>query len=348
MYKHSFCNDYSEGANPSLLEVLAETNDVQEDGYGNDTLSRTARDLLQREIGNRNADIHFVCGGTQANLIVLASLLRPFESVIAAESGHINVHETGAIEATGHKVHALPTSDGKLRPEDVRKLVLGHGDEHMVRPGAVFISNSTELGTVYSRAELEGLAAVCREHGLFLHLDGARLGSALTSRGSDLSLADISRLTDTFYIGGTKNGALLGEAIVINTPALQPWFRYHIKQRGGLLAKGRVIASQFLGLFRDGLYFTLARHANDMADRLAAGLTEQGFRFATPPRSNQIFPILPDEVVETISRSYNFYIWEKAGPDSSAIRLVTSWATGPEAVDMFLEDVRQAVGSEQG
>ena len=341
MYKYSFCNDYSEGAHPRLLEVLAETNGVQEDGYGNDRICGQARELLHRELKSPESEIHFVSGGTQANLIVLSSMLRPYESVIAVDSGHINVHETGAIEATGHKVSVVPGRDGKLVPQEVRNLVAEHGDEHMVRPGAVYISQSTELGTVYTKAELEELSKVCRELGLLLHLDGARLGCALTCEGADMTLADIARLTDAFYVGGTKNGALLGEAIVINNLKLKPFFRYHIKQRGGLLAKGRVLGSQFAGLFEDGLYFDLARHANDMAAALAGGLHEIGATFMTPPVTNQIFPVLPNSVVKELSRLYNFYVWEKSGQDRSVIRLVTSWATPMDAVEMFLEDVRR-------
>ena len=340
MYKYSFCNDYSEGAHPRLLEILAETNGIQEDGYGNDRISGQARELLHRELQRPDAEIHFVAGGTQANLIVLAAMLRPYESVIAVDSGHINVHETGAIEATGHKVHGVPGREGKLLPGDVRELVAAHGEEHMVRPGAVYISQSTELGTVYTKAELEELSGVCRELGLLLHLDGARLGCALTCGGADLTLADIARLTDAFYVGGTKNGALLGEAIVISNPELTPFFRYHIKQRGGLLAKGRVVGAQFAGLFEDGLYFKLARHANDMAAALAEGLREQGMSFMTPPVTNQVFAVVPDTVVDALTRLYKFYVWEKCGPNHSAVRLVTSWSTPPEAVEMFLEDVR--------
>ncbi len=341
MYTYSFCNDYSEGAHPRLLEILAATSLVQEEGYGNDTMSERARELLRRELKNPEADIHFVSGGTQANLIVLASLLRPFESVIAADSGHINVHETGAIEATGHKVHALPAREGKLTADSIQDLVSLHGDEHMVHPRVVFISNSTEMGTVYTKAELESIAAVCRTNGLFLYLDGARLASALESSVSDLTLADLSRLTDVFYVGGTKNGALLGEAIVINAKELQPYFRYHMKQRGGLLAKGRVIGSQFVEFFKDGLYFELARHANAMADVMARGLEDQGFSFLTPPQSNQIFPILSDALIQELRAQYGFNVWEPAGPDHSAIRLVTSWATRPENITLFLEDIQQ-------
>lgn len=336
----SFCNDYSEGAHPRLLKVLAEGNLIQEDGYGNDSISGHARELLRGELNAPDADIHFVSGGTQANLIVLASMLRPYESVIAADSGHINVHETGAIEATGHKVHSLKSHDGKLVAGDIRDLMALHVDEHMVRPRVVFISNATEVGTVYTKSELEDIARVCREHDLYLYMDGARLGAALVSEASDLSLPELSSLVDAFYVGGTKNGALLGEAIVINTKELQTYFRYHIKQRGGMLAKGRVVGSQFVGFFTDGLYFDLARHAHEMAMKMAQGLKDQGISFFSPVQTNQIFPILPNTLIKELQKSYGFYVWEPVDPDHSAVRLVSSWATKRENVAQFLEDVQ--------
>jgi threonine aldolase len=282
-----------------------------------------------------------VSGGTQANLIVLSSMLRPFESVIAPDSGHINVHETGAIEATGHKVHPVPAHEGKIRVKGIRAVVEEHEDEHMVHPAAVYLSQSTEVGTVYTLAELEEIAAVCRELGLYLHLDGARLGCALTSPHSDMIMADMARLTDVFYIGGTKNGALLGEAIVINNRELQSHFRYHIKQRGGMLAKGRVLGSQFAGLFTDGLFYRLAEHANAMAARLARGIEDLGFSFATPSQTNQVFPVFPHELIQELNTKYAFHTWEKAGPDQAVVRLVTSWATPEKAVDGFMEDLRK-------
>ncbi|GAU08244.1 threonine aldolase family protein [Desulfoplanes formicivorans] len=339
MYVYSFLNDYSEGAHPDLLKILATTNEQQEMGYGEDTLCQKARELILAETGNPAAEVHFVSGGTQANLIVLASMLKPYESVIAADSGHINVHETGAIESTGHKVHGVPALEGKIRVESIRAVVEEHGDEHMVHPAAVYISDSTELGTVYTLDELEEIAAVCRELGLYLHLDGARLGCALTSTHSDVTMADIARLTDVLYIGGTKNGALLGEAIVISNRELQSHFRYHIKQRGGMLAKGRVLGSQFAGLFTDGLFYRLAEHANTMAARMARGIEDLGFSFATPPQTNQVFPVFPNELIRQLNTKYAFHTWEKAGPDQAVVRLVTSWATPEKAVDGFVEDL---------
>lgn len=338
--KYQFFNDYSEGAHPKILERLATSNLQQMTGYGEDTLSLQAQTLIQEAIGNPQTAVHFVSGGTQANLLCLASMLRPYESVIAPSSGHINVHEAGAIEATGHKIETIASEDGKLRQELLAEFLARPRDEHVTKPKVVFISHASEVGTIYSKAELEALRAFCLQHGLYLYLDGARIGSALTAKDSDLSLADIAALTDMLYIGGTKNGALLGEAIVISNPALQPEFRWHIKQRGALLAKGRVVGAQFLELFAEELYFELAQHANRMAEQLADGLQELGFAFLTSPQTNQIFPILPDELIARLQQEYGFYVWAPASEGMSAIRLVTSWATEEQAVQEFLEDVR--------
>ncbi|UYN90556.1 MAG: aminotransferase class I/II-fold pyridoxal phosphate-dependent enzyme [Anaerolineales bacterium] len=338
--KYQFFNDYSEGAHPKILERLAASNLQQMTGYGEDALSLQAQTMIQEAIGNPKAAVHFVSGGTQANLLCLASMLRPYESVIAPNSGHINVHEAGAVEATGHKIETIASQDGKLHPQALHQLLGAPRDEHVTKPKVVFISHASEVGTIYSKTELEALRAFCLQHGLYLYLDGARIGSALTAKDSDLSLADIAALTDMLYIGGTKNGALLGEAIIITNPALQPEFRWHIKQRGALLAKGRVVGAQFLELFADELYFELAQHANRMAEQLADGLQELGFAFLTPPQTNQIFPILPDELIAQLQQEYGFYVWAPASEGMSAIRLVTSWATEEQAVQEFLEDAR--------
>lgn len=339
--KYRFYNDYSEGAHPKILERLAASNLQQMTGYGEDELSLQAQARIREAAQSPNSAVHFVSGGTQANLLCLASMLRPYESVIAASTAHINVHEAGAIEATGHKIEAIQTQDGKLHPDLLSALLSLHQDEHTTKPKVVFISHASEVGTIYSKAELEDLYAFCQQQELYLHLDGARLGSALISKDSDLNLADVARLTDMFYIGGTKNGALLGEAIVINNPVLQTGFRWHIKQRGALLAKGRVIGAQFLELFADQLFFELARHANRMANQLAEGLQKLGFAFLTPPQSNQIFPILPDALIAGLQQEYGFNIWAPAGEGKSAIRLVASWATEEQAVAEFLETVRK-------
>lgn len=344
MTTHLFYNDYSEGAHPQILELLARSNLNQEAGYGNDSLSRQAEGLLKAAVGQPQAGIHFVSGGTQANLIALAAMLKPYESVVAADTGHIHIHEAGAVEATGHKLNVVGTADGKLTGALVRQVVAQHTDEHMVKPRVVFISNSSELGTAYTRRELDDLAGVCREHRLYLYLDGARLGSALVSAGADLTLADVAARVDMFYIGGTKNGALLGEALVVVNAALQPDFRYHLKQRGALLAKGSLLGAQFVGLFSGGLYFELARHANAMAQRLAGGLQALGYPFLTASTTNQIFPILPNALIQFLQDRYGFYVWCPVGEDRAAIRLVTSWATPAGQVEGFIDAVRQWPG----
>jgi threonine aldolase len=334
----SFFNDYAEGAHPRILAALKKTNEQQEPGYGLDSFSQEAIELLRDAIKQPEASIHFVATGTQANLITLSSFLKPYESIIAAEHGHICVHETGALEATGHKVHALPSHAGKVSAESVRALLALHDSVHCVQPKVLYISQSTELGTVYSRQELQSLREVCDEHRLYLYLDGARIGNAVMAEGENATLADIASLCDAFYIGGTKNGALLGEAIVIIHRALQDSFRYHLKQRGALLAKGRVVALQFIELFQDGLYFKNAHHANSVAKKLANGIKERGYSFAQEPQTNQLFPVFPHQVIQKLQEHYGFFIWEKLG-ERAVIRLVTSWATPEAAVESFLQDL---------
>ncbi len=336
---YSFKNDYSEGGHPDILNTMINANMDQHDGYGEDSYSKEAMDILRKKMNNQNVDIHFVVGGTQANLVVISSILRPYESVIAADTGHICTHETGAIEATGHKINTVETSDGKLTSEKIKKVINEHSSEHMVKPAMVFISNSTELGTVYKRKELEEISLFCRENDLILYMDGARLGAALSSDKSDLTLEEISKLVDVFYIGGTKNGALLGEAIIISNDSLKKNFRYSIKQRGALLAKGRILGIQFKELFKDDLFFSLGKHANLMASRLGEKIQELGYEFLSEAESNQIFPIFPNKIIEKLSEKYGFYIWEKVNKELSAVRLVTSWATKEEMVDKFITDL---------
>ena len=336
--KYSFKNDYSDGGHPRILEALANTSSAQQDPYGEDDFSFEVKKILCEKLDDPNADIHFVSGGTQANLIVISSILRPYESVIAANTGHIAVHETGAIEATGHKINIVEAKNGKLSPENIKPLIDLHQNEHMVKPRLVFISNSTEIGSIYMKKELEELSLFCKKNNLILYLDGARLGSALTSKYSDLTLADISKLVDVFYIGGTKNGALIGEVIVINSDNLKKDFRFHLKQKGALLAKGRVFGVQFLELFKDDLFFELGKQGNLMASKLAFGIEKKGFEFLTKPVSNQIFPILPNGLIEKLSEKYEFYVWKKIDDEKSVVRLITSWATKEKFVDQFLLD----------
>jgi len=330
-------NDYSEGAHPRILELLMKANLEQNVGYGEDLHSAKAKEYMKKLLQNKNVDIHFIPGGTQTNLLVISAFLRPHQCVIAADTGHINVHETGAIEATGHKVVAMPCTNGKLTPAAIQEALDYHVGEHMTQPKLVYVSNSTELGTIYSKAELSAIHHLCRNNGLILYLDGARIGSALTSRSNDLELSDIAQLVDVFYIGGTKNGALLGEALVIVKDELKEDFRYLIKQRGAMMAKGFVAGIQFEALFQDNLFFELAAHANEMAEKIATELKKCGYSFYVPPCTNQLFPVLPNDLIEKLSEQFLFSIQAKVDKEHSAIRFVTSWATTQKSVDSLRE-----------
>ncbi|GIO10050.1 amino acid lyase [Brevibacillus reuszeri] len=339
-----FENDYAEGAHERILKRLLETNEEQTPGYGMDKYCENAKAYIRKACDMENADVHLLVGGTQTNTTVIASILRPHQGAVAASTGHIAVHETGAIEATGHKVLTLPSDDGKIRAEQVKEVYDAHWNdvthEHMVQPGLVYISHPTENGTTYSRAELEALSKVCREHGLPLFLDGARLGYGLVSKDSDLSLADIARLCDVFYIGGTKVGALCGEAVVITNDALKKDFRYFIKQRGGLLAKGRLLGIQFEALFEDGLYYEIASHAVEMAMMIREAFIEKGYSFRYDSVTNQQFPILHHDVLSELGKKYSFSLWEKFDDNHSVVRFCTSWATKKENVEMLIEDIK--------
>ena len=338
---YSFNNDYSEGAHPRILQALTETNLEQNNGYSEDRHTAHAADLIRAEAACPGADIHILVGGTQTNSAVIAAALRPHQAVIAATTGHINVHETGAVEASGHKVLTRPAADGKLTPALIRDILEAHTDEHMVQPKMVYISDSTEIGTLYTKAELEALSLCCRQHGLWLFLDGARLGAALTSPINDLTMADIAALTDVFYIGGTKNGALFGEALVIINDSLKMDFRYLIKQRGAMLAKGWLLGIQFEELFRGRLFYELATHANAMAAKLRDALTERGYEFAYPPQTNQLFPIFTDEMIEKFGRDFLFMPDKRIDESHQSVRLVTSWATTEAGVEEFIRALDQ-------
>ena len=335
-FMYSFCNDYSEGAHPRILEALMQNNLIQNTGYSLDSHSDHARELIQKEIKCPDADIHFLVGGTQTNLTIIAAALRSHQAVVCAQTGHINVHETGAIESTGHKVLGQPAADGKLTPADIQNALDLHTDEHMVQPKMVYISNSTEVGTQYTKTELEELSRFCRQHHLYLFLDGARLGAALTSPINDLTLADIANLVDVFYIGGTKNGALFGEAVIISAPELKADFRFMMKQRGGMLAKGWLLGIQFEELFQNQLFYEMAEHANDMAAVLRKGIAECGYEFHWNSMTNQLFPIFPDTVIEALSKDFSFHPQVVIDDTHTCIRLVTSWATRPDGVNLFL------------
>jgi threonine aldolase len=336
---YSFKNDYSEGAHPRILSALMESNMEQLEGYGEDKYTEKAVELLKEIIRRNDIDIHLFPGGTQTNLTAISAFLRPHEAAIAANTGHILVHETGAIEATGHKIISIDVNDGKLNSELIKSALDAHTDEHMVKPKLVYISNPTEIGSIYTKKELEHLSKFCSDNKLFLYVDGARLGSALCSEENDIELSDLANLVDAFYIGGTKNGALMGEALVICRDSFKEDFRFHIKQKGALLAKGKLLGIQFLELFKDNLYFELANHANAMAKLLKDGIIGAGYSFLTNSPSNQIFPILPNRIIEKLQEKYSFYNWQKIDEDSSAIRLVTSWATKEEKVWDFTQDL---------
>jgi threonine aldolase len=338
--KYSFKNDYSEGCHPNILEALVRTNLNQQNGYGYDDYSNDARELIRKKVNNPEADIHFVSGGTQANLLIISSILRPHESVISAETGHIFTNETGAIEATGHKIHGVSTEDGKLKIQHIQSVLDSHTNKpHQLKQKLVYISNSTEIGTIYKRQELKELYEFCQANDLYLFLDGARLGQALTSEINDLTLADIANFTDVFYLGGTKNGALLGEAIVITNDKLKVDFGFQIKQKGAMLAKGRLLGIQFLELMKEDLYFDLAKHSNAQAMKIKAALHQKGFQFLSDTFTNQIFPILNHAQIEKLSEKFDFYVWKKISETNSAIRLITSWATSDEVVEDFINEI---------
>lgn len=336
---YSFRNDYSEGGHPQVLQALTDTNAVQTVGYGMDPYCQAAADTIRRLCAAPDADVHFLVGGTQVNLVTIDAFLQSYEAVIAAQTGHVSTHETGAIEATGHKVCTVESPDGKLTPALVESVLAQHnGTEHMVLPRLVYISDTTEIGTIYTKAELTALRRCCDANGLVLYLDGARLGSALTAPGNDLTLPDLAALTDAFTIGGTKNGALFGEALVLTRPL--PHYRWHMKQRGAVLAKGRLLGIQFQALLEDGLYFDLARHANQLALRLRDGIAALGYPFPVDSPSNQQFPVLPNATVQKLQElGYEFEIDHMVDADHTCIRLVTSWATPESAMESFLRDL---------
>ena len=338
--KYSFLNDYSEGAHPKILDALVSFNMVQQTPYGDDSYSNKAKNLIKNKIGNQKVDVFFVSGGTQANLIIISSALKSHESVISANTGHITLREAGAIEATGHKINSVISSDGKLTTAAINEVLKEHDfGAHVVKPKMVYISNATEIGTIYTKSELKDLSNFCKKNNLYLFLDGARLGSALTASNNDLTLSDIANFTDIFTIGGTKNGTLIGEAIVVVNEKLKEDFPFHIKQRGAMLSKGRILGIQFLKLFKDDLFFDLARHSNKMASKLTESIKANGFKMSSESTTNQIFPILPNQLITELEKKFEFYRWNKLNDDFTVLRLVTSWATEESKVDEFIEDM---------
>jgi len=327
-----FMNDYSEGAHEKVLEALIRTNREQHVGYGVDDITEEAKLLIKKRINKMDADVHLLVTGTQTNTIAIAHFLRPYEAVIATDLGHISVHETGAIEATGHKIIEMEAKDGILTRAMIDAAILKHADEHWVLPRMVYISNATETGTIYTKSMLEDLRKTCDQYGLFLYLDGARLANALTCADNDMTIEDIAHLTDAFTIGGTKNGILFGEALVITNNRLKEHMRFSIKQRGALLAKGRLLGVQFKALFEDDLYFEMAKHTNEMATLLKNGILELGYQLVTVPSTNLLFTILPNAVHSKLSALCHYEAEHPFDENNMEARFVTSWATPKEDV----------------
>lgn len=327
----SFESDYTTGAHPYVLKRLEETNLEPLPGYGTDAYCESAKRKIRETIGDMSAEVEFLVGGTQTNAIVISTMLRDHEGVIAAKTGHVSSHEAGAIEYTGHKVLELPQKDGRIEPEALEKYLetffSDANHDHMVFPGMVYISHPTEYGTLYTKAELTAISAICREYGLPLFLDGARLGYGLMSGDTDVTIGDIARLTDVFYIGGTKVGALCGEAAVFMRGCRPAHFMTSVKKRGALLAKGRLIGIQFDALFTDGLYFKISAHAMEMARRLKQAFRTRGIEFYIDSPTNQQFVILENSRMERLAKKVAFSFWEKADESHTVVRFVSSWST---------------------
>jgi len=342
--------DYNEGAHPDIISRLTETNLEQAPGYGEDRHCELARSYIKKECSRSDVDVHFLVGGTQANLTVISAALRPHQGVLCAESGHINVHESGAVEAVCHKVIPLPSRDGKITADQIQQAhdahVTDEAKEHIVQPKLVYISFPTELGTIYSKTEFAALSKTCRDCGYYLYMDGARLGYGLASRKNDVSLSDIAQFCDAFYIGGTKVGALFGEAVVIAAPFLKEDFRYIIKQKGGMLAKGRLLGIQFETLFENKLYERVSAHAIGLSELIRDALCELGVRFYIDSPTNQLFPVFPDTVLTFLRKKYFFNHIETLDGET-AVRICTSWATRRDDTEALIADIRAAYGAKK-
>ena len=340
-----FHNDYNEMCHPAVLEAFQAYSGKQMAGYGEDDACKRAANAIRKACGNDDLDVHFLVGGTQTNLIVISAALRPHQAALGAHTAHINVHETGAIEATGHKVLSLPSDDGKIRAEQIVHAMQAHlsdeAREHIAQPKLVYISNSTELGTIYSLQELEEISAACKAYSLYLFLDGARLGYSLAAKANDVTLQDLARLCDVFYIGGTKVGAMFGEAVVFSNKALAEDFRYIIKQKGAMLAKGWLLGLQFEALFTNDLYFKIASHADLMADKIRNTLSELGYPLLVDGITNQVFPILPDTLLSELRNHFRFSEQERVDETHRAVRFCTSWATEESAVDALCAELKK-------
>ena len=340
-----FHNDYNEACHPAVLEKMKENLGKQMGGYGEDTACENAAAMIRSICEDDSLAVHFLVGGTQTNLTVISAALRPHQAAIGAQTAHINVHETGAIEATGHKVIGLPTRDGKITAAQIREFVHAHyadvSHEHIPQPKLVYLSNPTELGTIYSLAELSEISATCEELNLYLFVDGARLGYGLAAKGNDVTFADLAKLTDVFYIGGTKVGALFGEAVVISNATLAEDFRYIMKQHGAMLAKGWLLGLQYEALMEDDLYLKISAHADAMADRIRATLFELRYPLLVEGITNQIFPILPDRLLDKLKENFTFSEQERVDEAHRAVRFCTSWATTNEAVDALCNALKE-------
>jgi len=328
-------NDYCFIAHNKILQALEENNNKTFVGYGLDEISIEASNLIRKEIGNDTADVHFLPGGTVTNKVLISHVLKSYECVICCETGHINVHETGTIEQSGHKVLTTPSINGKIQAKDIKKVYQSHADEHMVKPQIVYISQPTELGTLYSNEELKEISSVCKALNLYLYVDGARLATALTSKNNDISLVEFAKLVDAFYIGGTKNGLILGEALVILNDELKKDIRYSIKHFGGMYSKGFVTGIQFKTLFENDLFYEIGRQENDLAELLYTELLNIGVEFLYPQDTNQIFPKFKNDVIDQLRKHLMFEMWE-VGEEESVIRFVTH----PK---LTIEDIRNTI-----
>lgn len=337
----SFENDYSEGAHPKILQRFVETNLEQVPGYGSDPYCDSAKEKIRAACSCPDAEIFFLVGGTQTNAVVIDSMLQAYEGVVSAQTGHVNAHEAGAIEYTGHKVLSIPQYDGKMKASDLEAYLKtfwqDESHEHMVFPGMVYISHPTEYGTLYTKQELADLSAICRRYEIPLYLDGARLGYGLMSKTTDVTLPDIAELCDVFYIGGTKVGALCGEAVVFTKHNMPKYFVTHVKQHGALLAKGRLAGVQFDTLFTDNLYFEISKHAIEMAELLKQGFAEKGYTFHIDSPTNQQFIVLDDEKYNELQKQVRCCFWEKPDDTHTVVRFATSWATPKENIDELMK-----------
>ena len=335
-------NDYCTVAHKKILEAL--NNEVNNTfvGYGLDQISEEAELIIKEKIGNKEAEVYFLTGGTITNKIMIAHMLKPYEAVIACDSGHINVHETGAIEQTGHKILLCTNKNGKIKKEDILNIINTHQDEHMVKPKAVYISNPTEFGTIYKKRELQELSKTCKENDLYLYLDGARFACALTSRYNDINITEYKDYVDAFYIGGTKNGLISGEALVVINPNLQKDFRYSIKHYGGMQSKGFINGIQFRELFKNDLIIEIGKYQNDMAAKLENKLKELNVEFLMPCETNQLFPVFKNEVIEKIKDKIMFEYWEK-GNDKTTIRFVTNFSLKESDIDNAINIIKENI-----